>query len=180
MVLEGLLALAEDPKALAEVRPALRLILGIDDPQGDAPLQTTAAAAARLGVHHRTVERMARDGRLPGAVKVGSAWRIPADALPNAVLQAVDDLPVAAAPERGSRRGRSAPAPRTDGSAESAMDAVITGRMRRTPPQRSAPASAGTDRGRGPTEKDSMDMQQRSAARTGGATVTPIMKGSTR
>lgn len=38
-------------------------------------------AADRLGLHERTVVRMAREGRLSGAVKVGRSWRFPISSL---------------------------------------------------------------------------------------------------
>lgn len=57
-------------------------------------------AAARLGLHERTVARMAREGRIPGAVKVGRSWRFRADRLaPRAPIR----LAEAASPRRGRR-----------------------------------------------------------------------------
>jgi excisionase family DNA binding protein len=40
---------------------------------------STDGAAARLGVHARTVRRWAKDGRIPGAVQYAGAWHIPED-----------------------------------------------------------------------------------------------------
>lgn len=176
MVLEGLRELARDPEALAEARPALRLILGLDDVADAVPLEPTAAAAARLGLAAATVERMARAGRLPGAVKVGNSWRIPVGAIPSRGPDA--EAPAATVPPRrpAVRGRRSSPEPAGRTSAESAMDDVITGRVRRTTP-RSTPASAGTDRGRGtPSVRDSM--YEKNGTRPGGATVTPIARGT--
>jgi excisionase family DNA binding protein len=48
---------------------------------GADELLDSKAAAARLGLHERTVVRMAREGRIPDAVKVGRSWRFPADRL---------------------------------------------------------------------------------------------------
>lgn len=176
MVLEGLRGLSQDPEALAEVRPLLTLILGAGQEPSGVPLQSTTAAAARLGVHRRTVERMARDGRLPGAVKVGSAWRVPASALPARPEPAPDAVPPAG---RSSRRRRRAAetARRTNGSAEGAMDAVITGRMRGTTP-RSDPGSAPTPRG--PAQRTGDPMYEKNGTAARGATVTPIHGGATR
>lgn len=45
-----------------------------------ARLLTPREAATQLGLHVKTVQRMAADGRLV-AVKVGTGWRFPADQL---------------------------------------------------------------------------------------------------
>jgi chromosome partitioning protein len=45
------------------------------------PYLAVEDVARRLGVHHDTVVRMIRDGRLPGAVRIGKAYRIPQSAL---------------------------------------------------------------------------------------------------
>jgi excisionase family DNA binding protein len=44
-------------------------------------LERLTYAAARLGVSSSTVYRLARAGRLPGAVRVGGGWRINKDVL---------------------------------------------------------------------------------------------------
>ena len=64
-------------------------------------LLDSKAAAARLGLHERTVVRMAREARIPDAVKVGRSWRFPADRLaPRPTTRS-------AGPElRGGRVGR--------------------------------------------------------------------------
>src|SRR3954454_17938572 len=43
---------------------------------------STAAYAERHGRSYRTVQRYLEAGQLPGAVKIGKRWQIPADALP--------------------------------------------------------------------------------------------------
>lgn len=43
-------------------------------------LLTPAEAAQRLGLHPKTVTRMAREGRLP-AIRIGNGWRFHADQL---------------------------------------------------------------------------------------------------
>ncbi len=50
-------------------------------------LLTAADVSARLGIDRSTVYRMAADGRL-GAVKVGTQWRFPADALATVLVDA--------------------------------------------------------------------------------------------
>lgn len=80
----------EDLAALAaRLRPHL-------DPAA-AELLSPKEAAARLGLHEKTVVRMAREGRLPGALKVGREWRFPADGL--APLPAVG-VPIEPMPRR--------------------------------------------------------------------------------
>jgi excisionase family DNA binding protein len=44
-------------------------------------LLTPTQAADRLGIHPKTLTRAAVAGRVPGAVRVGRAWRFPADEL---------------------------------------------------------------------------------------------------
>lgn len=78
--LAGTLLDAFDDDALAELAERLRPFLA--DAEGDpARLLAPREAAARLGLHERTVARMAREGRLPGAVKIGKGWRFPAGSL---------------------------------------------------------------------------------------------------
>lgn len=49
-------------------------------------------AAARLGLHERTVVRMAREGRIPGAEKIGRGWRFHPDRLtPGAPVHVTDE-----------------------------------------------------------------------------------------
>lgn len=69
-----------DNEALAALAERLRPHLAESDPDGGSLLDPREAAA-RLGLHERTVARMAREGRIPGAVKIGRGWRFPADRL---------------------------------------------------------------------------------------------------
>jgi excisionase family DNA binding protein len=69
-----------DNEALAALAQRLRPHLAEPDPDGGRLLDPREAAA-RLGLHERTVARMAREGRIPGAVKIGRGWRFPADRL---------------------------------------------------------------------------------------------------
>ena len=46
-------------------------------PAGDVANVTVREAAVRLGVSERRVRKLARDGRLRGAVKAGAEWLIP-------------------------------------------------------------------------------------------------------
>lgn len=87
----------DDPEALADLAARLRPLLAPE--ADDRRLLTTSDAASRLGVHPKTLERWCRDGRAPGAVKIGRGWRLPAGALAG-IAQAV--------PARDVRR----PAPR--------------------------------------------------------------------
>ena len=48
-----------------------------EDPAGDVANVTVKEAAVRLGVSERRVRKLARDGRLQGAVKAGAEWLIP-------------------------------------------------------------------------------------------------------
>ena len=48
-----------------------------EDPVSDVANVTVKEAAVRLGVSERRVRKLARDGRLRGAVKAGAEWLIP-------------------------------------------------------------------------------------------------------
>jgi excisionase family DNA binding protein len=72
------LVAALDDDSIACLAERLRPYLDVS--REDGPLLTAAQAAARLGLHPKTVGRMARDGRLP-AVKVGTGWRFHPDRL---------------------------------------------------------------------------------------------------
>lgn len=77
---------ALDDDALCALAERLRPYLSEPDELVDA-----RQAAERLGLHERTVARMAREGRIPGAVKVGREWRFHADRLaPSAPTRLVD------------------------------------------------------------------------------------------
>lgn len=91
------LVAALDDDTLRALAERLRPHLGAD--AGDRPLLTPAQAAALLGLHPKTVARMARDGRLP-AVKVGAGWRFRADQLDIAL----PSRPVAVDPPCAARR----------------------------------------------------------------------------
>lgn len=70
---------ALDDDALAQLAERLRPHLR---PVENGPgLLTPEQAAHRLGLHPKTVARMAREGRLAGAVKVGKGWRFRPDGL---------------------------------------------------------------------------------------------------
>jgi excisionase family DNA binding protein len=43
----------------------------------DDRLLSATEAGARLGLHPETVVRFAREGRIPGAIKIGREWRMP-------------------------------------------------------------------------------------------------------
>lgn len=62
----------------------------------DRRLLTAAQAAERLGLHAKTVVRMAREGRL-AAVKIGNGWRFPADQLTVAPQPRARPVPAPAA-----------------------------------------------------------------------------------
>ena len=46
-------------------------------PAGDVANVTVREAAVRLGISERRVRKLARDGRLRGAIKAGAEWLIP-------------------------------------------------------------------------------------------------------
>jgi excisionase family DNA binding protein len=62
---------------LAELAERLRPYLD----RTEGVLLTPGEAAKRLGIHSKTLTRAAADGRVPGAVRVGRAWRFRADEL---------------------------------------------------------------------------------------------------
>lgn len=104
---EQLVALAK------RLQPHLR-----DDGEQGGKLLTPADAAERLGVHAKTLTRAAREGRVPGARRVGRAWRFDASQL--------DLLPVSRASIRPSptRRPRAHAGARTSSPA---VEAIRTG-----------------------------------------------------
>ncbi|MCA8924236.1 MAG: amidohydrolase family protein [Planctomycetes bacterium] len=67
-----------DLRAYAESKPAQVGISGSLEPSADADFLSSREAATRLGVTTATVSRWARDGEIPGAVKEGGSWKIPA------------------------------------------------------------------------------------------------------
>lgn len=70
----GILA-ALDEQAVAQFAERLRPHLNTEH-----RLLTATEAADRLGLHPKTVVRMAREGRLP-AIKIGTGWRFRPDQL---------------------------------------------------------------------------------------------------
>ena len=67
-----------DEQALASLAERLRPYL---DRPPTAELLSPAAAAAALGIHPKTLVRAAAVGRVPGAVRVGRAWRFQREGL---------------------------------------------------------------------------------------------------
>ena len=51
--------------------------LASEAPEDDVSNVTVREAAVRLGVSERRVRKLARDGRMRGATKVGAEWLIP-------------------------------------------------------------------------------------------------------
>lgn len=99
---------------------AARLLPHLDANRGTSgQLLSPAEAAARLGIHVKTLTRAARHGRVPGARRVGRAWRFDSSQLD---LQPVTRPPTVASPSRRPRR-------RAHGTS-SAVDAIRTGRTR--------------------------------------------------
>lgn len=70
---------ALDEQAIRQLAERLRPYLDGERPDGSG-LLAPAQVARRLGLHPKTVVRMARDGRIP-AVKVGNGWRFDPDRL---------------------------------------------------------------------------------------------------
>lgn len=82
-----------DNEALAALAERLRPHLAERDP-GGGELLSPREAAGRLGLHERTVARMAREGRIPGAVKIGRSWRFHSERLsPRPPLRSVEAGP---------------------------------------------------------------------------------------
>ena len=50
--------------------------------------ETTQQAADRLGISIHTVRKWAKEDRIPGAVRNGRSWMIPADFKPSDLRQA--------------------------------------------------------------------------------------------
>jgi excisionase family DNA binding protein len=82
-----------DADALAELAERLRPYL---DRAAADELLTPAAAAARLTVHPKTLVRAAAAGRVPGAVRVGRAWRFHRDGLTLEPPAGIAAVPVVA------------------------------------------------------------------------------------
>lgn len=122
-LLDLMLAEATDEQLAAlavRLRPHLRDAEA--DARGEA-LLSPADAATRLGVHAKTLTRAARDGRVPGARRVGHGWRFDPATL--------DLLPVThevGPPPPSSRTRRSAPRKR---GTSAAVDAIRGAEARR-------------------------------------------------
>jgi excisionase family DNA binding protein len=97
---------------------ARRLRPHLDDQAASSRLLSPAEAAARLGIH-KTLTRAARQGRVPGARRVGRVWRFDASQLD---LEPVARASTLAPPPVRSRR----PAHGTS----FAVDAIRSGRGR--------------------------------------------------
>lgn len=68
-----------DDETLAAVAERLRPHLSTATDRHE--LISSRQAAQALGLNERSVVRMAREGRIPGAVKIGRRWRFPGDSL---------------------------------------------------------------------------------------------------
>ena len=68
--------LIHEMSTLKEPSP-MEFDLGSEVPDDDVANVTVRQAAVRLGVSERRVRKLARDGRLRGAVKTGAEWLIP-------------------------------------------------------------------------------------------------------
>lgn len=64
---------------------------------------TAAEVAARVRLHINTVRLFFRQGRIPGAVRFGSDWRLPATALAKLIATGIPSARKATA--TGSRKG---------------------------------------------------------------------------
>ena len=69
--------LIHEMSTLKEPRP-VEFELVSEAPAGDVANVTVKEAASRLGVSERRVRKLARDGRMRGAMKAGAEWLIPA------------------------------------------------------------------------------------------------------
>ena len=68
--------LIHEMSTLDEANP-VEFELESEAPAGDVANVTVREAAGRLGVSERRMRKLARDGRVRGAVKVGAEWLIP-------------------------------------------------------------------------------------------------------
>jgi excisionase family DNA binding protein len=95
-----------DESVKLELADRLRPYLLAEDP---GRLLSAEEKAEQLGLHPDTLVRMARNGRIPGAIKAGRAWRFRADCSKILPLEPPTSMPDSPAP----RRRRSAPARRS-------------------------------------------------------------------
>jgi excisionase family DNA binding protein len=98
---------------------ARRLRPHLDNQTATGRLLSPAEAAARLGIHAKTLTRAAREGRVPGARRVGRVWRFDASKLDLDPVARTSTL--APSPARSRRRAH---------VTSSAVDAIRTGRTR--------------------------------------------------
>jgi len=98
---------------------AKRLRPHLDEQASTGRLLTPVEAAARLGIHVKTLTRAARQGRVPGARRVGRVWRFDASQLDLEPVAGASTL--ASSPARPRRRAH---------GASSAVDAIRSGRSR--------------------------------------------------
>ena len=89
---------------LAQLAERLRPFLADREPDA---LLTPAEAAARLGVHAKTLTRAAKDGRVPGARRVGTGWRFDPATLDLHPVAAPPSVGTAPASRRAGRPGTS-------------------------------------------------------------------------
>ena len=68
--------LIHEMSTLTEPSP-VEFELASESPDDDVSNVTVKEAASRLGVSERRVRKLARDGRMRGAVKAGAEWLIP-------------------------------------------------------------------------------------------------------
>ena len=68
--------LIHEMSTLTEPSP-VEFELDSEGPDDDVANVTVREAAVRLGVSERRVRKLARDGRMLGAVKIGTEWLIP-------------------------------------------------------------------------------------------------------
>jgi len=98
---------------------ARRLAPHLDEQTATGRLLSPAEAAARLGIHVKTLTRAARQGRVPGARRVGRAWRFDASQLDLEPVKRASTP--ASSPAQSRRRAH---------TTSSAVDAIRAGRSR--------------------------------------------------
>ncbi|MGN6188035.1 MAG: helix-turn-helix domain-containing protein [Conexibacter sp.] len=98
---------------------ARRLRPHLDDQAPSGRLLSPVEAAARLSIHVKTLTRAARQGRVPGARRVGRVWRFDASQLDLEPVKRASTL--ASSSARPRRRAH---------DASSAVDAIRSGRGR--------------------------------------------------
>lgn len=117
-------------------------------PGGDRPPLTATEAAAHYRVEPATIRAWCREGRFPGAERLGKSWHIPAAAVhdrrpptPRAsTASTTADAPAASAPPAAD----TAPDAATDAATDATPDALQRRRGRR--PTKERPTHDGFDR----------------------------------